>query len=92
MRTIVVNEVSARTTAAVPQRGDDPHAAAGKAFAQVARPVERGVASKAAAIYLLLFPIPVVCFVGALATDIAYSASAAMMSAAFTTSSISPRE
>ena len=32
-----------------------------------------------APIYLLLFPIPVVCFVGALATDLAYSGSAYLM-------------
>jgi len=40
---------------------------------------ESGVAPVAASLYLLLFPIPVVCFVGALATDIAYSASAYLM-------------
>ena len=37
------------------------------------------VASVAALIYLLLFPIPVVCFLAALITDIAYSASAFLM-------------
>ena len=37
------------------------------------------VASVAAPIYLLLFPIPVVCFLAALITDIAYSASAFLM-------------
>jgi uncharacterized membrane protein len=31
------------------------------------------------ALYLLLFPIPVVCFLGALATDAAYAASAYLM-------------
>jgi len=40
---------------------------------------ESGVASATAPIYLLLFPIPVVCFVGALATDVAYSATAYLM-------------
>ena len=40
---------------------------------------ERGVATAIFPIYLLLFPIPVVCFVGALATDLAYSASAYLM-------------
>jgi uncharacterized membrane protein len=40
---------------------------------------ESGVARTTAPIYLLLFPIPVVCFVGALATDLAYSASAYLM-------------
>jgi uncharacterized membrane protein len=38
-----------------------------------------GVARVTAPIYLLLFPIPVVCFVGALATDVAYSGSAYLM-------------
>ena len=38
-----------------------------------------GAARAAASIYLLLFPIPVVCFVGALVTDIAYSRSAYLM-------------
>jgi len=40
---------------------------------------ESGVARATSPIYLLLFPIPVVCFVGALATDLAYSASAYLM-------------
>ena len=40
---------------------------------------QSGVARVAAPIYLLLFPIPVVCFLGALATDLAYSASAYLM-------------
>ena len=40
---------------------------------------ENGVAPVAGSLYLLLFPIPVVCFVGTLATDIAYSASAYLM-------------
>ena len=44
-----------------------------------ATPGERGVARVAAPIYLLLFPIPVVCFVAALATDIAYANSAFLM-------------
>jgi uncharacterized membrane protein len=37
------------------------------------------VASAAGPIYLLLFPIPVVCFLGAVITDIAYSAGAFLM-------------
>jgi uncharacterized membrane protein len=44
--------------------------------------VERGesrVAGVAGAIYLVLFPVPVVCFLAALVTDIAYSASAFLM-------------
>ena len=44
----------------------------------VARP-ESTVAGVTGPLYLLLFPIPVVCFVGALLTDIAYSASAFLM-------------
>jgi uncharacterized membrane protein len=43
------------------------------------KPGESGVAHATAPIYLLLFPVPVVCFVGALATDLAYSASAYLM-------------
>jgi uncharacterized membrane protein len=44
----------------------------------VARP-ENALASVTGTLYLLLFPIPVVCFLGALITDIAYSASAFLM-------------
>jgi uncharacterized membrane protein len=40
---------------------------------------ENGVAPVAGSLYLLLFPIPVVCFIGALATDLAYSRSAYLM-------------
>jgi uncharacterized membrane protein len=40
---------------------------------------EGGVARVIAPIYLLLFPIPVVCFVAALVTDIAYANSAYLM-------------
>jgi uncharacterized membrane protein len=40
---------------------------------------ESGVARVTAPIYLLLFPIPVVCFVAALVTDIAYANSAYLM-------------
>jgi uncharacterized membrane protein len=43
------------------------------------RHVESGVARVTAPIYLLLFPIPVVCFVAALLTDIAYAKSATIM-------------
>jgi uncharacterized membrane protein len=45
----------------------------------ITRSVDRGVAMAAASIYVLLFPISVVCFVGALLTDIAYSASEFLM-------------
>ena len=38
-----------------------------------------GAGRAAGLIYLLLFPIPVVCFLGALATDLAYSSSAYLM-------------
>ncbi len=48
-------------------------------MAEIARPIESGVESVTAPIYLLLFPIPVVCFVGALVTDIAYSKTAFLM-------------
>ena len=43
------------------------------------RHVESGVARVIGPIYLLLFPIPVVCFIAALVTDIAYAKSAYMM-------------
>jgi uncharacterized membrane protein len=43
------------------------------------RHVEGGVARVIAPIYLLLFPIPVVCFIAALLTDIAYAKSAYIM-------------
>jgi uncharacterized membrane protein len=41
--------------------------------------IESGAARVASPIYLLLFPIPVVCFVAALVTDLAYSATAYLM-------------
>ena len=44
----------------------------------VARP-ESAVAGVTGPLYLLLFPIPVVCFVGALVTDVAYAGSAFLM-------------
>lgn len=48
-------------------------------MAEIAATRESGVATVGAPVYLLLFPIPVVCFLGALVTDIAYSASAYLM-------------
>ena len=48
-------------------------------MAEIVRQTESGVASVAAPIYLLLFPIPIVCFVGAVLTDVAYSAGAFLM-------------
>jgi uncharacterized membrane protein len=50
-----------------------------KTMAEIARPMDSAVASVTASIYSLLFPIPIVCFVGAVLTDIAYSASAFLM-------------
>ena len=48
-------------------------------MAGIAAHRESGVASVTAPLYLLLFPVPVVCFLAALATDITYSKSAALM-------------
>ena len=48
-------------------------------MAEIARTRESGVAAAATSIHRLLFPIPVVCFVGALLTDIAYSRGAFLM-------------
>jgi uncharacterized membrane protein len=45
-------------------------------MAEITTHVESGVARVTAPIYLLLFPIPVVLFIAALATDIAYAKSA----------------
>ena len=46
---------------------------------ELAGDTQSGVARVTAPIYLLLFPVPVVCFLAALATDIAYSQSAYLM-------------
>jgi uncharacterized membrane protein len=51
----------------------------GKAMAEIEGHRESSVPRATAATYLLLFPIPVVCFVAALVTDIAYSSSAYLM-------------
>lgn len=48
-------------------------------MAEIAAYRESGVATVGAPVYLLLFPVPIVCFLGALVTDIAYSASAYLM-------------
>ncbi len=48
-------------------------------MADIAAPMESGVARATAPIYLTLFPIPIVCFVAAMATDFAYSRGAALM-------------
>lgn len=48
-------------------------------MAEIAVHTESPVAGVTGPIYLLLFPIPIVCFLGALVTDIAYSASAFLM-------------
>jgi len=48
-------------------------------MAEIVGHSSRRAASAAGPVYLLLFPIPVVCFLGALATDIAYRSSAFLM-------------
>jgi uncharacterized membrane protein len=48
-------------------------------MAEIAGHRNSGVASVTAPVYVLLFPVPIVCFLAALATDIAYSASAYLM-------------
>ena len=48
-------------------------------MAEILTRTESGVARVSAPIYLLLFPIPVVLFIAALVTDIAYAKSASIM-------------
>ena len=48
-------------------------------MAEIQQHTERRVATVTGPMYLLLFPIPVVCFLGALISDIAYSATAFLM-------------
>ena len=48
-------------------------------MADIAVPLENGLARATAPVYLSLFPIPIVCFLAALVTDIAYSRGAALM-------------
>lgn len=48
-------------------------------MAETTRHAESGVARVSAPIYLLLFPIPVVLFVAALLTDVAYARSESIM-------------
>lgn len=48
-------------------------------MAENARHTASGITGVTARIYLLLFPIPVVCFVAALLTDVTYSTSAFLM-------------
>lgn len=48
-------------------------------MADIAVHHESGPAGAGALLYRLLFPVPVVCFLGALATDIAYSSTAYLM-------------
>lgn len=48
-------------------------------MADIAVQRHRGAASVTAPVYLFLFPIPVVCFLAALATDIAYASTAYLM-------------
>jgi uncharacterized membrane protein len=45
----------------------------------IANPVSSGAARATGSIYLLLLPIPVICFIGAVLTDIAYSSGAMLM-------------
>jgi uncharacterized membrane protein len=48
-------------------------------MAEITRQPEGGAARAAASVYLLLFPVAVVCFVGAFVTDVAYSQSQYLM-------------
>ena len=48
-------------------------------MAEIITRTESGVARVTAPLYLLLFPIPVVLFIAALVTDIAYAKSALIM-------------
>lgn len=48
-------------------------------MADYVTPVEPGIARTMASIYLFLFPVPVVCFVAAVFTDIAYAQSEYLM-------------
>jgi uncharacterized membrane protein len=48
-------------------------------MAEFTRPGHAGVAGIVAPLYLLLFPVPIVCFVGALLTDITYASGANLM-------------
>lgn len=48
-------------------------------MAEITLRMDNGAANATARVYMLLFPIPVVCFIGALLTDIAYSRSAYLM-------------
>lgn len=48
-------------------------------MAEIMARTESTVTGVTGPLYLLLFPIPVVCFLGALLTDLAYSASAFLM-------------
>lgn len=48
-------------------------------MAQVVERTGSDVPSVVASVYLLLFPIPIVCFLGTVLTDIAYSKSAFLM-------------
>lgn len=48
-------------------------------MAEIVEPTDSAVASVTGPIYLLLFPIPIVCFLGALATDLTYSRTSVLM-------------
>lgn len=45
-------------------------------MAEIVEPTEGTVATVTGPVYLMLFPIPVVCFVGALLTDLTYASNA----------------
>jgi len=47
-------------------------------MAEIAEPTRSPVAAVTGPVYLLLFPIPVVCFLGALITDLVYSSDAVL--------------
>ena len=47
-------------------------------MAEIVEPTTSRVAAVTGPVYLLLFPIPVVCFIGALLTDLVYSGNAVL--------------
>ena len=52
-------------------------------MAEIVEPTRSPVATVTGPVYLLLFPIPVVCFIGALLTDLTYSSNAVIQWLAF---------
>jgi len=47
-------------------------------MAEIVEPTNSQVAAVTGPVYLLLFPIPIVCFIGALITDLVYSGNAVL--------------